>query len=127
MVLSATRPRSKSPPTILSKFMKREITFDISVFCPSIAQVTLVPPGPGTNVKVAVLVAANGLLNSSLIPTFDGWLLSTIVIRPSPTSLFPAQAYIAPVPAGGPESVRFICGSFFSYGDHDGQARKSFT
>src|SRR5687768_12196452 len=54
-------------------------------------------------------------------------VLSTMVIRPSPVSLFPFHAYEAPTPLFGPSNVRAIPGSYFSYGDHDCHAWKSFT
>src|SRR5262249_54936489 len=85
-VFSATRPRSKSSPTILSMFMNSDIIFPTKLFCPSIAHVTLVPSATGAKVNVAVLVAVKGLVNSSLIPTRVRWLLPPIAVRPSPTS-----------------------------------------
>ncbi len=51
--------------------------------------------------------------------------LSIIVIRPSPAFLFPAQAEIAPVPAGGPSNVYLQAGSIFAHGDHASHLRKS--
>jgi hypothetical protein len=51
-----------------------------------------VPSGALAKVKVAVLVAAKGLKNSSLIETCEGGTLCSIVMRPSRTSLLPVHA-----------------------------------
>jgi hypothetical protein len=73
-------------------------------------------------VNVAVLVASNGFKNSSLITTSEPGMLFSMLMRPSPTSLLPIQAYLAPTPAGAPSYVRFMAGSSFSQGDQAPQA-----
>ena len=75
----------------------------------------------------AVLVAANGFRNSSLIRTSSFGRLSVIVMRPSPTLLLPAHAKTAPVPAGAPSKVFRAAGSSLAHGDHASHLWKSFT
>src|SRR6266480_5887826 len=54
--------------------------------------VTAVRPPSGLNANSAVLVAAKGLTNSSLIRTSSFGRLSVIVMRPSPTLPLPDHA-----------------------------------
>src|ERR1017187_4810006 len=74
-----------------------------------------------------MLVAANGFRNSSLIRIRSCGRLSVIVMLPSPTLLFPAHEYFAPIPAAAPSYVFFIAGSSFPHGFHASHLRKSFT
>src|SRR5438445_13642012 len=89
--------------------------------------VTAVRSPAGLNVNSAVLVAAKGFTNSSLILTSSLGRLSVIVMRPSPTLLFPAHANIAPWPAGAPSNEFFAAGSSFAHGDHACPSGKSLT
>src|SRR5262249_38363093 len=90
MPLRLASPFSNSPPTVVSKFMKRPMAFAMKLFCPSIAHVTLVLVPAGTSVKVATFDALKGFSNSSAMPTLLG-VDSMIFIEPSPIWLFPAQ------------------------------------
>ena len=85
-------PRSKWSPTIASTSITSDTAFPTKLFSPSIAHVTCVPAGTGTNVNVAALVAAIGSKNSSLIATRRGGSERSIVIRPLPISWFPLHA-----------------------------------
>jgi hypothetical protein len=58
-----------------------------------------------------------GLEEFQLDADSSGLRLSTTVILPSPTSSFPAQDEIAPLPAGAPSKVSFMAGSSFAHGD----------
>src|SRR5438093_10462820 len=89
--------------------------------------VTAVRSPAGLNVNSAVLVAAKGFTNSSLILTSSLGRLSVIVMRPSPTLLLPAHANIAPWPAGAPSNEFFAAGSSFAHGDQACQLWKSLT
>src|SRR5262249_1369574 len=89
--------------------------------------VTAVRSPSGLNVNSAVLVAWNGLRNSSLIRTSSSGRLSTIVMRPSPTLLLPAHERAAPFPAGAPSNEFFAAGSSFAHGDQASQLWKSLT
>src|SRR5262245_12831454 len=100
--------------------MNRNIALAMKLWRPVIDQVTFVPEPLGAKSNRAVLVAAQGLMNSRRMVTCCGGRLSVMVIRPSPTWLLPDQAYTAPGPAGAPECSRFMAGSFFSHGDHSG-------
>src|SRR4029077_18014772 len=84
-------PWSNCPPIILSIFITRPIALVIKFFLPVMFHVTVVWFPCGWKVNSAVLVAANGFMNSSLIRTRSlGWL-SMIVMRPSTTLLLPTQ------------------------------------
>ena len=48
-------------------------------------------------------------------------------MRPSPTSLLPAQMKTAPSPDRGPSNVALALGSSFAQGDQASQLWKSFT
>src|SRR5512134_176736 len=121
------RPCSKSPPTILSMSKTRHIALPTKLFLPRIVQVTAVRPPSSLNANSALLVAAKGLKNSSLKRIASFGRLSMMLMRPSPTSLFPAQDMLAPVPAAGPSKLSFACGSFFAHGDQARHLRSSFT
>src|SRR5260221_6746193 len=96
------RPCSKSPPTSLSKSNTRCIALAMKLFWPVMVQVTVVLPPSALKANFASLVAAKGLRNSSLMRTSSAGLLSTMVMRPSPTSLLPVQYVVEPGPAAGP-------------------------
>src|SRR6185503_2794135 len=111
------RPLSNSPPRVLSMFMTRHTALPTKLLRPNMLQVTWVRSPSGLNVNSAVLVAANGFRNSSLMRTISLGRLSTIVMRPSPTLLLPAHAKDAPVPAGAPSNEFLTEGSSFAHGD----------
>ena len=50
---------------------------------------TRVPSGAGVKANVVWFVAAKGLMNSSLMPTIEGFAAFSMLIFPSPTSSFP--------------------------------------
>src|SRR6185295_19767325 len=89
--------------------------------------VTAVRSPSGLNANSAVLVAAKGFRNSSLIRISSLGRLSVIVMRPSPTLSLPAHANTAPWPAGAPSYEFFTWGSSFAHGDHTCHLWKSFT
>ena len=66
-VFRFARPRSKSPPTILSISMTRWNSLPTKPLCPSMAHVTLVPLATASRPKVTLLVAAKGLMNKGLL------------------------------------------------------------
>src|SRR5207245_9898944 len=118
---------TESPPRDVSMFTKRKTARLIKLLSPDMLHVTAVRSPSGLNVNSAVLVAAKGFTNSSLILTSSLGRLSVIVMRPSPTLLFPAHANIAPWPAGAPSNEFFAAGSSFAHGDQACQLWKSLT
>src|SRR5215813_9725850 len=89
--------------------------------------VTTVRLPSGTNLNSAMLVPANGRMKSRRSLTRSFGRLSVMVMRPSPTSLFPDHQKAAPVPAGAPSYAVFAAGSALSQGDHASQLWRSFT
>src|SRR4051812_39692476 len=87
-------------------------------------QVTFVWPPSGAKSNAETLFARIGRVNSSLNATRSG-VSSMISIRPAPALLLPFHSYTEPTPFVGPENVRCIAGSSFSYGDHAAHSRKS--
>src|SRR6266576_961564 len=121
------RPFSNSPPRNLSILTTTPIARAAKLLWPYMLHVTVVRSPSGVNVNSAVLVAANGFRNSSLIRTSSLGRLSTIVMRPSPTLRLPAHAKDAPVPAGAPSNEFLTDGSSFAHGDQASQLWKSLT
>src|SRR6266478_3448340 len=94
-VFIAASPLSNWSPIIRSMLMTRWIALAMKFLSPVMLHVTMVrsPSGvpSGLNVNSATLVPAKGFTNSSLTRIRSlGWL-STIVIRPSPTSWLPTH------------------------------------
>src|SRR5579871_1118134 len=85
----SARPFSNWLPTILSMFMKSPINLQIKLLFPNMLQVTIVLLPFGLNVNSAILVAAKGFRNSSLILINSTGRLSVRVMRPVPTCLLP--------------------------------------
>src|SRR5882762_3987828 len=110
------KPRSKSPPTILSMLTNTHMTFEANGIGPCIDQFTCDAPPWGCTANSAILWPSNGLMKSNLIVTFSG-VTSRSSIRPFPTLLFPSHSYTDPFPLAGPLYVLFIAGSSFSLGD----------
>ena len=61
------------------------------LWSPAMDQVTRVPAPSGLRVNTLAFTAANGLMNSRRMATRSFGTASMTVIRPSPTSSFPAQ------------------------------------
>src|SRR5262249_45036309 len=89
--------------------------------------VTAVRSPSGLNVNSPVLVASNGLRNSSLIRISSFGLLSVLVTRPPPPFLLRAHAKAAPLPAGAPSNEFLAAGSSLAHGAHISQLWKSLT
>src|SRR3954449_1188577 len=87
------------------------------------AQVTRVALPCGSNRKLTVLWALNGLNMSRIIVMLDG-VESAMASRPLPTLRSPSHSYTAPLPCGAPLCVRFMLGSF-SKGDQEVWACRS--
>src|SRR5688572_5040997 len=100
--------------------MKMDMALLMKLALPSMDQVTLVVAPSGLRSKPVSASEANGSMNSSFCRTRLGEVDSTMVIFPLPTSLFPSQAYVAPTPLDGAESVARIPGSRLCQGDHSG-------
>src|SRR5205814_10089762 len=98
----SARPFSNCGPHILSQSMNRLTTLPIKPFLPYIAQVTIVLPPSGLNVKSTVLVPSIGRFQSIRIRTSSPGLLSIMVEEPAPMLLFPSQLHTAPTPESGP-------------------------
>ena len=89
------------------------------------AHVTRVVRPSSTSVNSALLVAANGLMNSSRINTRDGAAASVISIRPVPAFPALAQSNAAPVPVVAPLYLILINGSARANGFQVLKLRKS--
>src|SRR5436190_10669038 len=108
--------------------MNRHTALAMKLRWPDIVHVTAVPlPAAGLNANSVLQVSANGLTNSSRMPTCSPGRLSVIVITPSPTLSLPAQANVEPTPAGGPLNVFFTAGSSLAHGDQASQLCRSLT
>ena len=84
--------------------------------------------GPsGLNVNSDVFVPFHGFTKSTRILICSSGLLSTSVMRPSPTSSLPAQWKMAPSPEDGPSNVALALGSSLAHGDQASQLWKSLT
>src|SRR6266404_215558 len=91
-VFIAASPLSNWSPIIRSMLMTRWIALAMKFLSPVMLHVTRVRSPSGLKLNSATLVPAKGFTNSSLTWIRSLGRLSTIVIRPSPTSRLPTHA-----------------------------------